>query len=102
MVGRGAMLESLVTAGRRAMMLALVALAARPSAALSQAQVPQFRGDFGLNAGTQAPPGLIGTFFFNNYHAGHVEDKTGADVPLALTSNALTLIGEYSSNMTVL
>jgi hypothetical protein len=75
----------------------VVAFAVAPSRAAAQAAVPQFRGDFGLDAGTQAPPGSYFGVFFDNYHAGRVRDGDGTSFPFRTTITAVALMGEYSS-----
>lgn len=80
----------------------IVAFAVTPSRVAAQAAVPQFRGDFGLDAGTQAPPGSYFGLFYNNYHAGRVRDGDGTSFPIRNTLNAVALMGEYSSPYTIL
>jgi hypothetical protein len=79
----------------------VVAFAVAPSRAAAQAQIPQFRGDFGLNSGTQAPPGSYFGLLYNNYHAGIVRDGDGTLYPVRTTYNAVTLMGEYSTPYTL-
>src|SRR3569833_2015880 len=43
----------------------------------AQANVPQFRGDFGMAAGTLAGPGAYLGFFYDNYRADQVNTVNG-------------------------
>ena len=73
---------------------ALVVANTQPTQA--QANIPVFRGDVGLLAGTQAPPGAYAGLFFNNYHAARVIDDVGRALPIGTTINALAIMLEYS------
>ena len=53
----------------------------RPSSASAQANVPQFRGDFGMTSGTLPPPGGYLGFFYNNYRADQVNGANGTTFP---------------------
>ncbi|HEY7395971.1 MAG TPA: transporter [Gemmatimonadaceae bacterium] len=68
----------------------------------AQANIPVFRGDVGLLAGTQAPPGAYAGLFFNNYHATQVIDAFGRSLPINTTINALAILLEYSAPYKVL
>jgi hypothetical protein len=68
----------------------------------AQANIPVFRGDVGLLAGTQAPPGAYAGLFYNNYHAGRVIDAFGRALPINTTINALAILLEYSSPYKIL
>src|SRR5262245_7966890 len=76
-----------------------VAFTARADA---QANIPVFRGDVGLLAGTQAPPGEYAGIFFNNYHATRVMDEVGRALPINTTINAVAILLEYSSPYKIL
>ena len=79
---------------------ALIAGVAQRTSA--QANIPVFRGDVGLLAGTQAPPGAYAGLFFNNYHAARVIDDIGRALPINTTINALAIMLEYSAPFKVL
>ncbi|MGH9885794.1 MAG: SphA family protein, partial [bacterium] len=80
-------------------LIGITALSAVGSAgALAQANVPQFRGDVGLLAGTQAPRGSYIGVFHNADNANHVIDGSGMSRAVAINSHALALLLEYSSN----
>ena len=67
----------------------------------SQANIPAFRGDVGLLAGTQAPPGAYAGLYYNYYHAGRVMDRDFVPVPISMTTNTAALLLQYSSNWTI-
>jgi hypothetical protein len=77
-------------------------IAALASPARSQANIPAFRGDVGLLAGTQAPPGVYAGLFYNYYHASRVMDRDFVPLPITTTTNAGALLLEYSSNWKIL
>ena len=76
-----------------------VAIAGSASA---QANIPIFRGDVGLLAGTQAPAGAYAGVLYNYYTAGRVIDGDGAVLPISTDINALAIFLQYSSNWKIL
>jgi hypothetical protein len=69
----------------------------------AQANIPQLRGDVGLGAGTQAPPGLYAGVLFNNYASRRVVTADGAPFSqLRPIINAVAVLTSYSSEYKVL
>jgi hypothetical protein len=79
-----------------------VPFAAATSRAAAQAPVPQYRGDYGIESGTQAPPGTWMGVLYNYYRARIVRDNTGTRFPISTTISNAALLGEYSSTETIL
>jgi len=80
----------------------IVVFAAAPARAAAQAPVPQYRGDYGIESGTQAPPGVWTGMLYNYYRATIVRDDFGTRFPVHTTVSNAALLGEYSSLATVL
>jgi hypothetical protein len=77
-----------------AVIVGMFAVASRASA---QANVPQFRGDFGMAAGTLPAPGAYLGLFYDNYRADRVNNVNGdafADLRPALDIAAV--VGSYT------
>jgi hypothetical protein len=75
----------------------------RPTAAAAQANVPQFRGDFGMNSGTLPPPGGYVGFFYNNYRAAQVNGANAVAFPdLKPTINSAVGTASYTFPQSVL
>lgn len=70
---------------------------ATPREAHGQANIPVFRGDVGLQAGTQAAPGAYAGIMYNNYRSNRVEDGIGSSIDLSTNFDVLALTAEYSS-----
>lgn len=68
----------------------------------AQANIPVFRGDVGLLAGTQAPPGAYAGILYNYFNSGRVIDRVGAPLPIEMTTNAAVLLLQYSAPWKVL
>jgi hypothetical protein len=69
----------------------------------AQANIPQLRGDVGLRAGTQAPPGVSAGVLFNNYESLRIVAANGAASSLIrpiINTAALTAV--YSSSVRIL
>jgi hypothetical protein len=79
----------------------VLTFAATPSRVAAQAAVPQYRGDYGLESGTQQPQGSYFGMLFNHYHAPIARDGDGTTELLFTTINSLALTGEYSSRYTI-
>jgi hypothetical protein len=80
----------------------IVVFAAAPSRAAAQAPVPQYRGDYGIESGTQAAPGTWIGMLYNYYRATIVRDETGTRFPVHTTVSNAALLGEYSSSDSIL
>ena len=91
-----------VAVWRRRLLIAATMIAAVAHGARSQANIPQYRGDLGLNAGTQAAPGRYLSLLYNLYHADNMTDGDNLWVPIPTVTNALVLWGEYSAPGTIL
>ena len=69
------------------------------SALGAQANIPQLRGDVGLGAGTQAPPGTFLGTLYNNYDSRRIVTADGSEFSrLRPVINTAALLGIYSSN----
>jgi hypothetical protein len=68
----------------------------------AQANIPIFRGDVGLLAGTQAPAGAYAGVFYDYYNAGRVLDRAAVVDPITTNINTLALSLQYSSNWKIL
>jgi hypothetical protein len=84
------------------LLIAAATIATVGRGARSQANIPQFRGALGLNAGTQAPPGQYLSLLYNSYHADHMTDGDNLWVPIPTNISAVVLSAEYSSPFTML
>lgn len=62
---------------RRGLCAVAVIACTRSAAALGQANVPQYRGDYGLNAGTLPPAGAYVGGYWNNYQSNKVVGANG-------------------------
>ncbi len=73
------------------------------SIAHAQANVPQFRGDFGLNSGTQPPPGSYAGVFFSYYDPDKIITSDGTAITrLRIDQSALALLLQWVSDFTIL
>lgn len=90
--------------GRMASVGIACALAcALASGSRAQANVPQFRGDYGMTAGTLAPPGGYVAFFYNDYRADQVNGIDGRVFGnLRPTIDAAALFATYSFPQSIL
>src|SRR5690242_6988284 len=79
----------------------IVVFAAAPSRAAAQAPVPQYRGDYGIESGTQAAPGTWIGALYNYYRATIIRDEAGTRFPVNTTVSNAALLGEYSSLATL-
>ena len=83
--------------------IAVVCVVAMSPRARSQANVPQFRGDFGMTAGTLPSPGLRLGFFYNDYRADQINAANGDQVGTARPSIDLAaLTASYTIPVSVL
>jgi hypothetical protein len=73
------------------------------SIASAQANIPQFRGDIGILAGTLPPAGIYAGGLFNSYRADGVIGANGTEFPnLQPVVNTAALLIEYSSQYKIL
>jgi hypothetical protein len=73
------------------------------SALGAQANVPQFRGDFGLASGTQAPSGVYAGLFYNYYNPDKIITSDGTVIHrLAINQSALAILLQWVSQQTFL
>ena len=79
------------------MLVSVALVVAFTARARAQANIPVFRGDVGLLAGTQALPGEYAGLLFNNYHATRVIDEVGRALPINTTINSIAIVLQYSS-----
>jgi hypothetical protein len=80
--------------------LALTLLTSRISA---QANVPQFRGDFGLSSGTQPPPGWYTAVLYNYYNPDELITSDGATIHgVTIDQSVLGLSLQWVSKFTLL
>ena len=88
---------------RRIIGVAIICAAALGAQARAQANVPQFRGDFGLNAGTLRPPGAYLGFFYNNYRSDQISAANGDPVDtLRPDFNVAALVASYTFPFSVI
>ena len=66
---------------RRGVHVAIACVVFHATDVRGQANVPQFRGDYGLLAGTLPPPGAALGFFYTNYRADQVSGMNGMAFP---------------------
>lgn len=83
--------------------LLLAASTLHASALRAQANVPQFRGDFGLNAGTQAPPGEYAGVLYNYYNPDEIVNANGtAFHGVTINQSTIAILLQYvSPNITL-
>jgi hypothetical protein len=82
---------------RHSVGVAIICVVASAALAGAQANVPQFRGDFGMTAGTLRPPGAYLGFFYNNYRSDQISAANGQRVDtLRPDWNVAALVGSYT------
>jgi len=80
-----------------AVALALAALFGRERPLAAQANVPQYRGDYGITSGTLPSPGLRFGAAYNNYRADEARGRDRTSFPAVKpTINTIALILSYT------
>lgn len=88
---------------RRIVGAASIGVVALGAHAQAQANVPQFRGDFGMTSGTLAPPGASLGFFYDNYRADRVNAANGdAFGTLRPAFDVAAVVASYTFPLSVL
>ena len=83
--------------------VATACMLALGSQARGQANVPQFRGDYGLGSGTLPPPGSYLGFLYNDYRADQVNGIDGTVFPnLKPTVDVAALLASYTFPQSIL